>query len=309
MTIDERPAGSSSDAPPAIPEVTQEAIEARAFKFAVAAFVIAVGGGLAAAWGYWNDEDTVLGVGLGVALLGIGFGMVSWSKYLDLDENVVQKRERLRTTVEERDDFAEEIELTRQTVGRRRLLTVLFAGSIASLAIGFIGPIGSLGPKPQGERQRTGWGMGTRLVTSNGEPISASSEIFDQLATVFPEGSIGVDDGQVVLLRVQPGLLTERTIERGAVEGWVAYSKICTHAGCSVGLFGIDDRAPDTLRQLVCPCHQSVFDPVDSARPIGGPAPRSLPQLALAIDDDGFLVSQSDFDRTVGPISWTDGGT
>ena len=97
---------------------------------------------------------------------------------------------------------------------------------------------------------------------------------YDQLVTVFPEGHIGVDDSQVVLLRMPPELLTQRTIDGGALEGWVAYSKICTHAGCSVGLFGVDNRRPDTLRQLVCPCHQSVFDPVDGARPIGGPATR-----------------------------------
>ena len=78
----------------------------------------------------------------------------------------------------------------------------------------------------------------------------------------------------------------------GAVNGWVAYSKICTHAGCSVGLLGVDNRPPDTLRQLVCPCHQSVFDPVDAARPVGGPAPRPLPQLPLEIDAEGFLIAK-----------------
>ena len=101
-------------------------------------------------------------------------------------------------------------------------------------------------------------------------------------------------------------MLTSRTVDGGAVEGWVAYSKICTHAGCSVGLFGIDNRPPDTLRQLVCPCHQSVFDPLDGARPVRGPATRSLPQLRLGVDAQGFLVAQSDFDRVVGPVAWNE---
>ena len=101
-----------------------------------------------------------------------------------------------------------------------------------------------------------------------------------------------------------PELLTPRTVDGGAVEGWVAYSKICTHAGCSVGLFGIDNREPDTIRQLVCPCHQSMFDPLDGARPVRGPATRSLPQLRLGVDAQGFLVAQSDFDRVVGPLAW-----
>jgi ubiquinol-cytochrome c reductase iron-sulfur subunit len=143
-----------------------------------------------------------------------------------------------------------------------------------------------------------------RLVTSDGTPVEVERATFDQLVTVWPEGRVAVDDSQVVLLRVPPETLTPRTVDAGAVDGWVAYSKICTHAGCSVGLFGVDNREPDTLRQLVCPCHQSVFDPVDGARPVGGPATRSLPQLRLSVDSQGFLVAAGEFDRVVGPVAW-----
>ena len=280
----------------------------RAFIAAIVAFATAVVGGITAAWGYWNGRtDHVLGIGLAVALGGIGFGLVSWAKYLDLDEHVVQQREPLQTTPAERQDVAEEVEMTAATVGRRRVLTTLFAGSMGALVVGFVGPIGSLGPKPRGELDRTGWGPGKRLVTSEGEPIALDEGTFDQLATVFPEGEVGRDDSQVVLLRMSQEVLSARTIEGGAIDGWVAYSKICTHAGCSVGLFGIDNRPPEVIRQLVCPCHQSAFDPTDGARPVGGPAPRSLPQLALEVDDDGFLVAQGDFDRPVGPITWDQG--
>lgn len=303
------PAVSESSAGDAsTPTRVETRADERAYRAAIFSFVVATVGGFAAVYGYWSeDSERVLGLGLAVALLGIGFGLVSWSKYLDLPENVVQERHPLRSTVEEREDFHEEVEMTVETVGRRKLLTLLFAGSIGSLALGFLGPIGSLGPRKGSVRGGTSWTAGSRLVTSNGEPIVAADGGFDQLATVFPDGAIGVDDSQVILLRVKPGLFTERTVEGGTADGWVAYSKICTHAGCSVGLFGIDDRPPDVLRQLVCPCHQSVFDPVDAARPVGGPASRSLPQLAIAVDDEGFLVAQSDFDRPVGPISWLQG--
>ncbi len=120
---------------------------------------------------------------------------------------------------------------------------------------------------------------------------------------MFPEGFVGVDDAQVIVLRVLPELLTARTAA-GSVDGWVAYSKICTHAGCSVGLLGIDNRQPQVVRELVCPCHQSSFDPLDAAKPVAGPAPRSLPQLPLAVDDEGYLVAAAPFDRPVGPIAW-----
>ena len=144
-------------------------------------------------------------------------------------------------------------------------------------------------------------------MTLDGTPIELAGTTYDQLVTVFPEDHIGVDDSQVVLLRMPPDVLTQRTIDGGALDGWVAYSKICTHAGCSVGLFGVDNRQPDTLRQLVCPCHQSVFDPLDGARPVGGPATRPLPQLPLGVDADGMLIALSDFDRPVGPIAWDEG--
>ncbi|WP_051063211.1 ubiquinol-cytochrome c reductase iron-sulfur subunit [Ilumatobacter nonamiensis] len=288
--------------------VAHEDMNLRAYRAAIVAFVVAVGGGLLAAIAYWTSEtETLLGVGLALALGGIGFGLVSWSKYLDLDEHVVQQREPLRTTPQQDADFEEQVEVGRQTVGRRKLLVGLLGGSFVSLAIGFVGPVGSLGPRPRGERDSTGWAPGRRLVTLDGSPVDLSSGIFDQLATVFPDGMIGRDDSQVVLLRLRPELLSERTIDDGALDGWVAYSKICTHAGCSVGLFGVDDREPDVVRQLVCPCHQSVFDPTDGARPVGGPATRSLPQLSLGVDDEGFLVSNHDFDRPVGPITWDEG--
>jgi ubiquinol-cytochrome c reductase iron-sulfur subunit len=277
----------------------------RAYRAAVISFVIAVGGGVMAAIGYGTDNTgDLLGLGLAFALTGIGVGLIAWAKYLDLDEHAVQQRERLSTTPEEQEALREEIELAKHTVGRRRLLVLLLSGAFLSTFVGFVGPIGSLGPKPRGERGRTSWTKGARLVTAEGAPIDSATTRFGELATVFPEGHIGVDDSQAVLLRMHPGDLSERTVQQGAIDGWVVYSKICTHAGCSVGLFGIDDREPDTIRQLVCPCHQSIFDPADSARPTGGPATRSLPQLGLDIDPEGFLIATGDFDGPVGPLAW-----
>jgi ubiquinol-cytochrome c reductase iron-sulfur subunit len=287
---------------------TAQPLNERAYRVAIVAFLVAFVGGLFAAWSYWTDRtEHGLGIGLALALGGIGVGLVSWAKFLDLPEDIAQERHRLRTTEEERADFQDEMTMTSETVGRRKLLVVLLAGSFGSLIVGFVGPIGSLGPKPQGELKHTGWSAGRRLVTSDGAPIAVDEGVEDQLSTVFPEGEIGRDDSQVVLLRMRPDVLTQKTIDGGSVDGWVAYSKICPHAGCSVGLFGIDDREPDVVRQLVCPCHQSVFDPTDAAKPIGGPAPRSLAQLPIAVDSDGFLVAQSDFDRPVGPITWNEG--
>ena len=110
----------------------------------------------------------MLGLGLAAALVGIGFGLVCWAKYLDLDEHVVQQREPLQISPAAEAELHDEIETAGEIFGRRKLLLVLFGGSFASLVVGFVGPIGSLGPKPRGERGRTSWTAGSRLVTTDG---------------------------------------------------------------------------------------------------------------------------------------------
>jgi ubiquinol-cytochrome c reductase iron-sulfur subunit len=68
--------------------------------------------------------------------------------------------------------------------------------------------------------------------------------------------------------------------------------------GCPVGLYQAD------VHQLLCPCHQSTFDVLNGAHPSFGPATRALPQLPLAVNAQGFLTAQHDFDEPVGPGFW-----
>jgi ubiquinol-cytochrome c reductase iron-sulfur subunit len=83
------------------------------------------------------------------------------------------------------------------------------------------------------------------------------------------------------------------------VDGIIAYSKLCTHAGCPVGLY------VQQLGELLCPCHQSVFDILAGATPVAGPAARPLPQLPIAVGADGTLVARGDFSAPVGPGYWS----
>ncbi len=187
----------------------------RAYRAAVVSFVIATAGGIAAAIGYGTDNTgDLLGLGLAAALFGIGFGLVCWAKYLDFDEHAVQEREHLVTTPEAKEELHEELQTTGAVLGRRRMLLGLIGVSFVSLVVGFVGPIGSLGPKPRGERGRTSWRPGSRLVSLDGTPIELASPTYDQLVTVFPEGRIGVDDSQVVLLRMPPEQLTQKNDRR-----------------------------------------------------------------------------------------------
>ena len=97
---------------------------------------------------------------------------------------------------------------------------------------------------------------------------------------------------RVLLVRLDPEVLDPKT-RALAADGVVAYSAICTHAGCDVGTFLSDEQL------LYCECHETKFDPKDNARVTDGPAPRSLPALPLKIVD-GRLVVAGPFTSRVG---------
>ncbi|HEY0181511.1 MAG TPA: ubiquinol-cytochrome c reductase iron-sulfur subunit, partial [Rhodopila sp.] len=98
--------------------------------------------------------------------------------------------------------------------------------------------------------------------------------------------------GLIVLLRLSADDLTEAET-RFAADGIVAFSAICTHAGCVVSGW----RPAES--RLFCPCHGSVYDPADGGRVVAGPAPRPLPTLKLRIDD-GKLSVASGFSARIG---------
>ena len=97
---------------------------------------------------------------------------------------------------------------------------------------------------------------------------------------------------QVVLVRLDPATLDTATAARAA-DGIVAYSGVCSHTGCDVSDW------IDSTRTLLCPCHESEFDPARGAEVVLGPAPRRLAALSLAIVD-GALEASGSFIGRVG---------
>jgi ubiquinol-cytochrome c reductase iron-sulfur subunit len=143
-------------------------------------------------------------------------------------------------------------------------------------------------------------------VDERGRPILADDVGDGTFLTGFPAGADRRELGSpVVMVRVPPAKLDLPRSRRGwAPEGIVAYSKICTHAGCAIALYRKPTYAPTQPRAgLVCPCHYSTFDPARAAAVIFGPAGRPLPQLPLAIDAQRRLVAAGGFSGSVGP-SW-----
>jgi ubiquinol-cytochrome c reductase iron-sulfur subunit len=184
-------------------------------------------------------------------------------------------------------------------VTRRTLLVRLLGAAGVALGGTVAVPALSLGPRPGQSLFKTSWTPGARLVDAEGNPVQASSITEQQVLTVFPQGAEGSADSQTLIVKVDPGRLTlPPGRETWAPDGVVAYSKICTHAGCPVGLYRAESH------ELLCPCHQSTFDVLNAAEPTFGPAARALPQLPLAVDEEGFLIAQHDFEEPVGPSFW-----
>ena len=111
---------------------------------------------------------------------------------------------------------------------------------------------------------------GTPYATNTGVPSNASAPVGRLLvnsASVPLGQSMMFNDpslGQFYLIHLTNGQ-------------FVAYSTICTHAGCQVQF---DPSSMD----LICPCHGAVYDPSNGAQVLAGPAPFPLRNIPVHYD-------------------------
>jgi ubiquinol-cytochrome c reductase iron-sulfur subunit len=250
-------------------------------------------------WAFWiNAQPWKLGATLGGGMFFVGVGLVAWGKYLMPRGPFVEERHVL-------DAFAAAIvERGGDVLKRRKLLGGLLGGGLGIFGVVAMFPLlRSLGPLPKSTLDHTDWTKGSFVVDQSGRRVSVGDLAIGSIVTVFPEGTQDTDRGQAVdqtvLIRISnQDFTTLKGRETWGPAGYVAYSKLCTHLGCPVGLY------EQQLQLLVCPCHQSMFNVTTGAIPQFGPAPRPLPQLPLYVDSQGFLRSQRDYHVPVGPGFW-----
>lgn len=171
----------------------------------------------------------------------------------------------------------------------------------AALGLGTVSAAGSLAVPTAGlrdvlSRSFTGevYSEGTFLVDEEGNRLGANALDVGSRRTVFPESHPGVSEAPTLLVRYEETAYAEPTNLAFTVTGYAAYSKICTHAGCTVSEAEEDGT-------LVCPCHFGKYDPTRGAEVLDGPPPRPLPQLPITLSSDGYLMATGNFEGKIGP--------
>jgi ubiquinol-cytochrome c reductase iron-sulfur subunit len=258
----------------------------------------------------------LLGLLLAISLGAIGVGVVLWAKWLMPEEEAVQDRHSGPSSEAEQIMTAETLVSGFNDLGvaRRSILksTLGLAGGALG-AVPLVALVGAMIKKPnRGPNQslfHTMFADGVKLVYADGRQVSPDDLLPGAIATVFPglPGGVKASDSPTLLIRLRPGQVVKARTFKGIDQAkyqwgdYVAYSKICTHAGCPASLY------EQQTGRLLCPCHQSQFDVFQDAKPVFGPATRSLPKLPLGvIVEDGrqYFVAKGDFPEAIGPAFW-----
>lgn len=249
---------------------------------------------------YWSGGgNMLLGGTLALCLGFFGAALVLSARWLMRHREAVEPREELSSSENEREGALDDYCAGAREVRSRALLKWMAAAGLGMFATMFVSLMRGLGSPPGPSLFDTVWKSGQRLMTADGKPVTANSLQPGDSITVFPEDSIGSEKAQTVLIRVNEQLLRlPQDRSDWAPMGYLAYSRVCTHAGCPVGLYEAESHL------LLCPCHQSTFNVLEAAQPTGGPAARPLPQLPLYADADGNLRAGSGFSEPPGPGFW-----
>jgi ubiquinol-cytochrome c reductase iron-sulfur subunit len=235
---------------------------------------------------------------LGLAMGGMAMALILFARRMLPSGHFVQVRDEAPETRSERQAVADAFDSGAEPIERRSLIAKMFGLAVAALGLAALFPIRSLGTRPGKTLAATEWRRGSRVVTANGQPVRLEDVDANTVLTVFPEHHEDAADSQTLLIRLPPDVAAPGP-SGWTVDGVVAFSKICTHAGCPVGLYQA------ATQELFCPCHQSTFSVREGAKPTFGPATRSLPQLPIGVDPQGFLIARGDYTEPVGPGYWS----
>jgi ubiquinol-cytochrome c reductase iron-sulfur subunit len=258
------------------------------------------------AWDAIPNETQFLGLALGLAFAFVSAACIVIGKRLVVTEELEEPYG--TTNPEDEEALDQLVSESGDRFTRKRLLFVAGAGAGTALGAALLTPVASLGPVLDvSSLYKTPWRRGVRLVDEVGRVFLADDVEEETFYTAYPEHADREQMGApLVVVRLKPAELQLPDGRGGwAPEGIVAYSKICTHAGCAIALYRKPTFAPvEPKPALICPCHYSTFDVAKGGEVLFGPAGRPLPQLPLAIDGSGQLRAGGHFSGAIGPSWW-----
>ena len=270
-----------------------------------------------------------LGGLLAIMLMFMGVGLVLWAKWLMPEEEVIQHRHDEPSTEEDRLMTQATLAVGLEDTGLPRRSMILRSLGLAGGALAtvpLVALVGAMIKKPGKQLEQTLFAPNPALfpphgyvpiVYSDWRRVSPDDMLPGGIATVFPgvretgpDGTNGLTSASspTLIIRLKPGQ-TIKARKGQAGFGWpsdapefVAFSKICTHAGCPASLY------EQQSTRLLCPCHQSQFEVLEDAKPVFGPATRSLPKLPIDVEigSDGrqYFIAKADFNEPIGPGYW-----
>ncbi|GGR69002.1 cytochrome Complex iron-sulfur subunit [Deinococcus seoulensis] len=182
-------------------------------------------------------------------------------------------------------------------ITRRKFINVAMGTTAAVGTVSLVSALGTANPIFRLTPDKAPPVKGDVLVhaseSKEGQPIKVS-DLSDQLVRAWPMGKDkdgnnvirkGDPNNILALYRFPKGQLVEPTKLDATVDGEiVAYSDICTHAGCSVS----DSDQGDGMK---CPCHSGQYDPKRGCKVTGGPPPRPLAQLPIKLEGEQLVVA------------------
>ncbi len=188
-------------------------------------------------------------------------------------------------------------------ISRRKFTLGILIASVLGALGSVLMLVKVLSPEKKGGGYVTTIQPGDGLIyakgNSMGAPIQASSIKVGDAVLAYPAGKSSNPANLVQLIRIEAKEFKPPT-DIGLTDlGFVAYSAICTHLGCTVSWVK-NEKAP-AASYTECFCHNSIFDPAQGAKVMGGPAPIPLAQIGVRVKKDGTLVFTSGFKGPIGP--------